>query len=138
ESTRVAVLTTAPRKAVVESTREMPKPAMPAASLSGTQPTIELPKAEGARRAEARKPAKGKGQAQSAAKGRGEARTIDPRRELKVIADAVRLLGWGRKWHELPELISRMADRPPLAEVRRILRDQRETIAQQSGTTDDG
>jgi hypothetical protein len=139
ESTRVAVLTTAPRKAIVESTREMPRPPAAPTTLSGTQPTLEMPRQESARReparAEPRKAARGKGQAQTH-KAR-DGRTIDPRRELKVIADAVRLLGWGRKWHELAELISRMADRPPIAEVRRILRDQRETIQQQSGTNDE-
>ncbi len=30
----------------------------------------------------------------------------------QVIADAARLVQWGRKWFELPELIARMADRP--------------------------
>ena len=32
--------------------------------------------------------------------------------EHVVIADAVRLLGWGRQWHELAEMISRLAERP--------------------------
>jgi hypothetical protein len=45
-----------------------------------------------------------------------------------VIADAVRLLNWGRRWHELAELIARMADRPKLPEVRRILRSHRAAI----------
>lgn len=43
----------------------------------------------------------------------------------QVLADAQRLLQWGRNWFELPELIARMADRPPLAEVRRILKDSK-------------
>ena len=29
-----------------------------------------------------------------------------------VVADAVRLIVWGRKWHELVELIGRFAGRP--------------------------
>ena len=33
----------------------------------------------------------------------------------QVIADAARLVQWGRKWYELPELIARMADRPVIA-----------------------
>ena len=45
-----------------------------------------------------------------------------------VIADAVRLLQWGRKWHELGELISRLQGRPSVGEVRRILRSQRAQI----------
>jgi hypothetical protein len=147
ESTRVAVAATQPRKSVVEATKEMPRPSL--ASTSGTQPTIEMPRPEPAKRPaanerksdagrhEPRKSAarrESKAQAHAAsAKARSDSRpAVDPRRELKVIADAVRLLGWGRKWHELPELISRMADRPPVAEVRRILREQRETIEQQT------
>jgi hypothetical protein len=58
----------------------------------------------------------------------------DARRE-QVIADAARLIQWGRKWFELPELIARMAGRPPLAEVRRILRDNRSAIDAKSGQT---
>jgi hypothetical protein len=45
-----------------------------------------------------------------------------------VINDAVRLLNWGRPWHELAELIARIADRPKLPEVRRILRSHRPAI----------
>lgn len=48
--------------------------------------------------------------------------------EALVIEDATRLLGWGREWHELPELISRLSERPPVSEVRRILRDARSRI----------
>jgi len=46
----------------------------------------------------------------------------------QVIVDAVRLIQWGRKWHELGELISRLADRPTVGEVRRILRTHRARI----------
>ncbi len=49
-------------------------------------------------------------------------------REGVVVEDAKRLLGWGRKWHELPELISRMANRPSLTEVRRILREYKSSL----------
>ena len=43
----------------------------------------------------------------------------------QVLADAKRLMQWGRKWYELPELIARMADRPPIPEVRRILKESK-------------
>jgi hypothetical protein len=43
----------------------------------------------------------------------------------------VRLLGWGRKWHELADAISRMAGRPPMAEIRRILREHKAAIDKQ-------
>ena len=55
---------------------------------------------------------------------------IDPVQTAReqVVADAVRLVQWGRKWFELPELIARMAGRPPLAEVRRILKEHKMAI----------
>jgi hypothetical protein len=46
----------------------------------------------------------------------------------QVIGDAARLVQWGRKWYELPELIARMAGRPSLPEVRRILRENKAAI----------
>jgi hypothetical protein len=48
-----------------------------------------------------------------------------------VVADAVRLLKWGREWHELTELIARMAERPSAPEVRRILRSHKASIETQ-------
>lgn len=46
----------------------------------------------------------------------------------QVIADAVRLLAWGREWPAVAGLIARMADRPPEAEVWKILRAHRTDI----------
>ena len=79
----------------------------------------------------------------AAARRRDPARpaTIKPRKlpagitqmEHVVIADAVRLLGWGKQWHELAEMISRLAERPAPSEIRRILRtfrDQIDVVAQ--------
>ena len=51
----------------------------------------------------------------------------------QVIADAARLVQWGRKWYELAELIARMADRPPLPEVRKILKDNKMAIEKKAG-----
>jgi hypothetical protein len=45
-----------------------------------------------------------------------------------VIADAVRLISWGREWPQLAGLIARLADRPPEAEVWKILRQHRSEI----------
>ena len=53
----------------------------------------------------------------------------------QVISDAARLVQWGRKWFELAELIARMADRPPLAEVRRILKEHKAAIQEKAGRT---
>ncbi len=48
--------------------------------------------------------------------------------EAQVIADAVRLLKWGRQWHELPESIARTAGRPGVVEVRKCLRSYKAEI----------
>jgi len=53
----------------------------------------------------------------------------------QVIADAARLVQWGRKWFELPELIARMADRPTLPDVRRILKENKAAIEKKVGNT---
>jgi outer membrane biosynthesis protein TonB len=46
----------------------------------------------------------------------------------KIIADAIRLLKWGKSWHELPELIERIAERPSATEIRKVLRANRADI----------
>ena len=51
----------------------------------------------------------------------------------QVIADAVRLVQWGRKWYELAEVIAKMADRPHLTDVRRILKDNKALIDKRAG-----
>ena len=53
-----------------------------------------------------------------------------PSAELKskIIGDAVRLLKWGKQWHELADLIARIADRPAVPEVRKILRAYKSEI----------
>lgn len=55
----------------------------------------------------------------------------------EVVQDGIRLMQWGRKWHELGELISRLPSRPSVGETRRILRANRariETEATLSGS----
>ena len=62
--------------------------------------------------------------------------TVKPRKapstisqsEHVVIADAVRVLGWGRQWHEIAEMIARLSERPAPSEIRRILRTYRDHI----------
>lgn len=49
-----------------------------------------------------------------------------------VIADAVRLLNWGRHWPQLASLIARLADRPAEPEVWTILRAHRAQIEAQA------
>jgi hypothetical protein len=45
-----------------------------------------------------------------------------------VIADAARFLSWGREWPQLAGLIARLANRPPEADVWKILRKHRAQI----------
>jgi len=63
----------------------------------------------------------------AAAKPRKAPATIT-QSEHVVIADAVRLLEWGKQWHEIAEMIARLAERPAPSEIRRILRTYREHI----------
>ena len=55
--------------------------------------------------------------------------------DARIVEDAIRLLGWGRQWHELGDLIARLAERPAAAEVRRILREHRTGIERKAGIT---
>ena len=121
---------TARSRRTAETTRQMP--ALPSAS-----------RATAAQRPAARPAAPVTKPAAPAAAARREVRrdtqrpaTIKPKKvpatitqsEHVVIADAVRLLGWGRQWHELAEMIARLAERPAPSEIRRILRTYREHI----------
>jgi hypothetical protein len=115
---------TGEHRRTAETTRQMP--ALPtskvyrmlAAQRAGV-PLKEPPAAPAAKRRDPARPA-----------------TIKPRKapasvtqtEHVVIADAVRLLGWGKQWHELAEMIARLAERPAPSEIRRILRTYRDQI----------
>jgi hypothetical protein len=70
--------------------------------------------------------------ARPAMPGSERAQTPEEARD-QVIADAARLVQWGRKWYELAELIARMADRPSLTDVRRILKDNKTAIEKKAG-----
>ena len=119
--------------ASVTATREMPKfqgAKRPAPAASNNQvarnerKTVPPPKA--VQKAPARQPLK---------KPSAQPERAGPSEEAReqVIADAVRLVQWGRKWFELPELIARMADRPALPDVRRLLKENKMTIDKQAG-----
>jgi hypothetical protein len=54
----------------------------------------------------------------------------------QVIADAARMLEWGREWPSLAGLIARMADRPPEAEIWKILRAYRSEIMAKARRSD--
>lgn len=125
------VVRTAPHRARPsgdDTTREMPrlKAAAPAKSAPAKQ-RVEEPKPpqRTASRAAPSAPPK------PAAAPKPVASTGDLRG--KIIADAVRLLKWGKPWHELAELIARIADRPSAAEIRKVLRASRSEIEQKAG-----
>jgi hypothetical protein len=116
-----------PPAVAVTGTREMPKFEAPkppgSAARSVPAPATPTPSAAPAARVE-RKPS-----AKPAAKAPATRvpELADEQRD-QVIADAARLVHWGRKWYELAELIARMADRPALPEIRRILKDHKAAI----------
>jgi hypothetical protein len=70
-----------------------------------------------------------------AAKTKSPGRSTKPANDstvTMVMKDATRLMSWGRAWHELPEAIARIADRPDVAQVRQILRNRRNQIEQRA------
>lgn len=109
-----------------DTTREMPrlKPTAAAAKPAPTKPKAEEPKP--APRTATPKPAPAK-----SAPTKTTAVTNDLK--TKIIGDAVRLMKWGKPWHELAELIARIADRPPAAEIRKVLRSHRAEIEKAAG-----
>jgi len=112
-------------KAAVEPTREMPRPVIKA---PGPDDTVETARAKPDSRKATRRESKSKSESR-APPGRGSA-TKESAKDATttVIADAVRLIAWGRQWHELVELIGRFAERPSATEIRRILRENRAAI----------
>lgn len=109
-----------------DRTREMPrlKQANKRAASPSPAPAQAAKASETAARKMANKP-------QAQAKQPETAKVANPRMNELVVADAVRLLRWGRQWHELADLIARMAERPAPAEVRRILRTHKSSIEAQ-------
>jgi hypothetical protein len=119
----------------ITATREMPK-FLGTKRVAQPQGTTQVARnerkpaatAKPAPKAPARQPPK-----KPAAQAERAGPTDDAREQ--VIADATRLVQWGRKWFELPELIARMADRPALPEVRRILKENKLAIEKKAGST---
>jgi hypothetical protein len=117
---------TGEHKRTAETTRQMP-----------VLPNSKVDRLLAAQRAAARPPAAAP-QPRGGALRRESQRpaTIKPKKapstitqmEHVVIADAVRLLGWGKQWHEVAEAIAGIAERPAPSEIRRILRTYRDHI----------
>lgn len=108
--------------AQLDATREMTRPATGAViEPPDAGDTVETPRA----RTDARKVTRR--ETKSRAPGR-ESHAKEKDMSAMVVADAVRLIVWGRKWHELVELIGRFAERPSATEIRRILKEHRAAI----------
>jgi hypothetical protein len=133
-----------PRPSGDDTTREMPriKATVPAPPPQRTAPApTPVPPAkrtDGAKAPPARAGAAAPARAAAPAQARpaAAARNVaPPSADLrdKIIADAIRLLKWGKSWHELAELIERIADRPPAGEIRKVLRANRSEIEAKAG-----
>jgi len=113
-----------------EATREMPRlkvtpPAAPAPAPRKEPQKAAAPSAAPAKKAAAKAVEPTESAASSSA-GPSDLKT-------KIIADAVRLLKWGKPWHELAELIGRIADRPPVPDIRKVLRAHKSDIEAAAG-----
>jgi hypothetical protein len=116
-----------------ETTREMPrlKPTTVAAARPVAAPKSSAPAAEPKPRAEGVKAPVRVAPAPARAAPAPKASAADLKG--KIIADAVRLLKWGKPWHELAELIERIAERPPAGEIRKVLRAHKSEIESKAG-----
>jgi hypothetical protein len=115
--TVIKPITPKTRSSADEATREMPrlKPAAPkSAQSAASKPAGAKPAASAA------KP--------PASKAEPVPKTVSTDLKSKIIADAVRLMKWGKPWHELAELIGRIAERPPVPEIRKVLRSHKTEI----------
>jgi hypothetical protein len=113
-------------KASIEATREMPRPAV---KPPDPDDTVEAERAKPDTRKVARREAKSRSEPRAHSERAGGAKDTSAKDMAAiVVADAVRLIVWGRQWHELVELIGRFAERPSATEIRRILRENRASI----------
>ena len=110
-----------------DSTREMPRlKAAPAAKPAVAVPVLKA--ATAPPRSEPPKPIA----RPAPAKAEPAAKAAPLDLKGKIIADAVRLMKWGKPWHELAELIGRIADRPSVPEIRKVLRTHKTEIEAQA------
>ena len=129
EMPRIKAITPAPaRTPPAPPPTPRPNPAPPAAPkrTDGAKPPARAATPARAAPAVQARPA--------AASAKNAAPTVSADVRGKIIADAIRLLKWGKSWHELPELIERIAERPPSAEIRKVLRANRSEIEEKAGS----
>jgi hypothetical protein len=137
-----------PRPSGDDTTREMPRiksvtpapvrtaPAPTPAPARAAPPPAPTPTPPAKRTDGAKAPARAAAPAQArpaAAAAKNTAPTVSADVRGKIIMDAIRLLKWGKSWHELAELIERIAERPPAAEIRKVLRANRSEIEAKAG-----
>ena len=144
------ILTTTATQArpILDSTREMrtlppnaPAPAGPAAATAlpdlADTTSVAVPRMPAASPVATPRPAAGAAAPQRPAASKREPRSsswkpaalpVAGTVEAQIVSDAVRLLKWGRQWHELASAISRIADRPGVVEVRKCLRTYKSEI----------
>ena len=112
-----------PAATTQSGTREMPEPAKTAAAAAASRTRSATARPRSRPRA-------------AASPGPAAVAAMAPAANAygakEVIADAARLLKWGRPWHELPDAIARLAGRPAAGPVREILKAHRGTIEQQA------
>ena len=107
----------------------VPRRPRAAARAAQSRPAAARPRAaEPATKAAAAAPAAPATDRTPPAESRPAKATRLDKTSAQVIADAARLLSWGREWPQLAGLIARMADRPPEQEVWTILRTHRAAI----------
>jgi hypothetical protein len=135
------IIKTAPVKVArpaEDATREMPKLRIPApgktaaaapATTSKSAPTTSKPVPQPAAKVAPRPEPKPAGRpAAPVSKPEPAPKAASTDLKEKMLADAVRLLKWGKPWHELAELIGRIADRPSVPEIRKFLRANKSEI----------
>jgi hypothetical protein len=114
-----------------DTTREMPRiKAITPAPARTAPPPAPAPTPAPKRTDGAKAPAQAR---PAAAAAKNAAPSVSADQRVKIIADAIRLLKWGKSWHELAELIERIAERPPAAEIRKVLRANRSEIETKAG-----
>jgi hypothetical protein len=143
-ATPAAKPATAPVQALASPRRATRPGAEPPSNSAGATATREMPPFVAPKRREQpvgtqhvarteRRPVQAKPGARPAARQPAKLENSEHAARDQVVADAARLVQWGRKWYELPELIARMAGRPPLSEVRKILKDHKTAIEKRAG-----
>jgi len=131
-----------PRPSGDDTTREMPRikattpaPVRPAPTPARAAPAPAPAPSPAKRTDGAKAPTRPAAAAQPrpAAAAVAKSTTVSADLRGKIIADAIRLLKWGKSWHELAELIERIAERPSAGEIRKVLRANRADIEAKAG-----